>query len=92
MLADEENVSTQSQNDILINRVLSDNKVESVKDERQIKVRCIYPQTIPGNYLYPNMAKSGEKVCILSDSICKGIKMKELTQYIKDGYAYRKTF
>ena len=62
MIADEENVPTQSQNDIHINRVVSNNKLESVKDERQLKDRCIYPNTIPENSPYSNMVKSGKKV------------------------------
>ena len=79
IMANQENVPTQSQNDILIYRVVSNNKLESVKDERQSKDRCIYPKMIPENSLYSNMAKSRGKVCILSDSICEGVKMNELT-------------
>ena len=52
----------------------------------------IYPKTIPGNSLYTDITNSGRKVCILSDSMSKGIKMKELNKYIKKGYVYRKTF
>ena len=52
----------------------------------------IYHKTIPGNSLYADITNSGRKVCILSDSMSKGIKMKELNKYIKKGYVYRKTF
>ena len=52
----------------------------------------IYPKTIPGNSLYADITNSGRKVCILSDSMSKGIKMKELNKYINKGYVYRKTF
>ena len=46
MRADQANVPTQSQNDILINRVVSNNKLESVKDEKKSKDICIYPKTL----------------------------------------------
>ena len=38
------------------------------------------------------MIKDGKSVCILSDSICKRIKINELNKYIKNKKAYKRGF
>ena len=38
------------------------------------------------------MIKDGKSVCILSDSICKRIKINELNKYIKNKKAYKRCF
>ena len=43
---------------------------------------------LPGNPTYASISKYGEKVVILSDSICRSIRMKELNSYAKNGYTY----
>lgn len=48
-----------------------------------------YRKTVPGNSNYAGIAKSGKKVCVLSDSICSRIKMRNLSQKINNGHAYR---
>ena len=50
------------------------------------------PNHVPGNSAYSEMTKNGEKILILSDSICNPIEMKEINRWIKNGYAYRKSF
>ena len=81
----QENVSPLIPKDIRPNRIVQNNKPLGSDSSS-------HPKSIPGNSLYSTRAKSGKKVCILADSICKGVKMKELNQYILNGYAYRKTF
>ena len=49
-------------------------------------------KTRPGNSLYSSMSKQGKKIAIISDSLCSGINIKELNQYIVNGFTYRKSF
>ena len=42
--------------------------------------------------MYADVSSKGKKILIISDSMCSRIKMKEFNSYIKNGYAYRKTF
>ena len=46
----------------------------------------------PGNSTYASISKHGKKVAILSDSICRSIRMKEFNDFVKNGYTYRKTY
>ena len=73
------------------NEIKYDGLRSSLANEQKYDMN-IYPKTIPGNSLYADIPNSGRKVCILSDSMPKGIKMKELNKYINKGYVYRKTF
>ena len=81
--------------DVEINRSVDNNPEEFIPVKYLRKPddnNPIRPETVPGNSSYSNLTKSGNKICILSDSICKGINMRELNYYINKGYAYRKTF
>ena len=81
--------------DVEINRSVDNNLEEFIPVKYLRKPddnNPICPKTVPGNSSYLYLTKSGKKICILSDSICKGINMRELNYYINKGYAYRKTF
>ena len=49
-------------------------------------------KTIPGNSNYSSVIKDGKSVCILSDSICKRIKVNEFNKYLKNKKAYKRCF
>ena len=65
-----------------------------VINNKQENDKIVYnnPKHIPGNSSYANIATSGKKVLLLSDSICSRIKMKEFNRELKNGRAYRKQF
>ena len=48
--------------------------------------------TVPVNSDYSSVIKDDKSVCILSDSICKRIKVNELNKYIKNKKAYKRCF
>ena len=51
-----------------------------------------YKKTVPGNPEDSSVIKDGKSVCILSDSICKRIKINELNKYIKNKKGLQKMF
>ena len=67
------------------------NPVINIKQEND-KIIYNNPKHIPGNSSYANIAASGKKVLLLSDSIYSRIKMKEFNRELKNGRAYRKQF
>ena len=50
------------------------------------------PKHIPGNSSYSNITNKGKKICILTDSICSRIKIKEFNKHVNNGHAYRKAY
>ena len=49
-------------------------------------------RVVPGNATYANITRSDSSICILSDSICKRIRMRNFNDAINDGHAYMKAF
>ena len=47
---------------------------------------------VPGNSQYNDLTSKGKKVCILSDSICKRIKLTNLNRCLHHKNAYKKCF
>ena len=51
-----------------------------------------HPKHVPGNGTFANMTKKGNKIALITDSICSRLKMKEFSSFLQNGYAYRKAF
>ena len=61
-------------------------------DQLLLRGRSVVNQTYPGNSSYAHMVTRGEKVCILSDSLCKPIDMNEFNRVLKKGYAIKRFY
>ena len=55
-------------------------------------IRYYNAKTVAGNSAYGGMVKDGIKVCILSDSICKRIKLPDFNKHLNNKKAYKRCF
>ena len=52
----------------------------------------LYSPISPGNSSYADMARNGKRVAIISDSMCKHIKLEALNQAMENKTAYKRIF
>ena len=47
---------------------------------------------VPGNSTYADMAGAGKKIAIISDSMCRGMKITKLNNALENKHAYKRIF